>query len=60
MDWNSRALLRAFLLVGGLLYLGLGIARGQVFGMSLGIVAAALGGFGLWVDWSRQSTGREE
>jgi len=60
MNQNPRSLLRVFLLVGGLAYLGLSVARGEVFGMTLGFLAAVLGGFGLLWEWRQQSTGAEE
>jgi len=58
MDWDARTLLRGFLLVGGLLFLVLGLIRGELFDVGIGALAAVLGGFGLWYD--RQSTGTDE
>lgn len=56
MDWDGRTLLRGFLLVGGLLFLGAGLVRGELFDVGIGAFAAVLGGFGLWWEHNRQST----
>jgi len=59
MDRDFRTLLRGFLLVGGIVFLGLGVLRGDQFNVALGALAAAMGGFGLYWDWNRQTTGDE-
>lgn len=52
MDVTPRTLLRAFLLVGGLAFLGFGLLESSMFHLGIGILAGALGAFGLW--WERQ------
>lgn len=58
MDWDARTLLRGFLLIGGLLFVGVGLVRGEPFDVGIGAFAAVLGGFGLWYD--RRSAGPDE
>lgn len=60
MNRDFRTLLRGFLLVGGLVFFGLGVARGDLFNVGLGALAAVLGGFGLWWDYNRQSADHDE
>lgn len=56
MDLGFRTLLRVFLLVAGLVYIGLGIVRGSLFSIALGAAAVTLGTVGLWWEWNQQST----
>lgn len=60
MDWDARTLLRGFLLVGGLFFLGAGLVRGELFDVGVGGFAAVLGGFGLWWEYNRQSSAEGE
>ena len=58
MDWSFRTLLRAFLLVGGLVYALTGVLQGSMFDTGLGAVAVVLGAVGLWWEWqARESSG---
>lgn len=52
MDIAPRTVLRAFLLVGGLTFIGFGLLDSSMFHLGLGVLAAALGAFGLW--WERR------
>lgn len=49
-------MLRGFLLLGGVVLFGLGIAQGSSFNIGLGIVATVLGGFGLWWELQHQNS----
>ena len=51
MDWHPRTLVRIFLLVGGLVYVGSGLLSGSLPQLALGVAAAALGAFGLWWEY---------
>lgn len=57
MDVTPHTLLRGFLLIGGLAFVIYGLVDWSLFNLGLGIVAAVLGGFGLW--WEFQ-TAREQ
>ena len=56
MDWHPRTLVRIFLLVGGLVYVGSGVLSGSLAQLALGVAATALGAFGLWWEF-RESGG---
>jgi hypothetical protein len=57
MDWSFRTLLRAFLLVGGLVYVLTGVLQGSMFDTGLGAVAVVLGAVGLWWEWQARESG---
>lgn len=59
MDWTFRTILRGFLLVGGLAFVGFGAVEGTLFDLGIGIVAAVLGALGLWRERTERSEGRE-
>jgi hypothetical protein len=48
MAVGFRTLIRGFLLVGGLVFALQGAISGSLFDLGLGLVAALLGGVGLW------------
>ena len=48
MEWTFRAVVRAFLLVGGIAYLVYGVVEGGTFDVVLGAFAAVVGAIGLW------------
>ena len=48
MEWTFRAVVRAFLLVGGSAYLVYGLVDGTTFDVALGAFAAVVGAIGLW------------
>ena len=52
MDIGFRTLVCVFLLVGGLVFAGLG---GSMIRVGFGVGAAFLGGFGLWWEWRESS-----
>ena len=51
MDWSFRTVVRAFLLVGGLVYVGWGVLDGSMVTIGLGVLAAVLGVIGLWSEF---------
>lgn len=51
MDWTFRTVVRAFLLVGGVIYVVWGALDGSMVRLGLGVVAALLGAFGLWSEF---------
>ena len=51
MDLTPRTVLRAFLLVGGIAVLGLGIIEESLVQIGIGVVAMLLGGFGLYTQY---------
>jgi hypothetical protein len=55
IDIGFRTLVRAFLLVGGLIFLVQGAIDGSVSELGLGAMAVLLGGVGLWWEWRKQS-----
>ncbi|MFP4626474.1 MAG: hypothetical protein ACLFNI_07775 [Natronomonas sp.] len=52
MEWTFRTVVRGFLLVGGLIYVAWGILDGTQVTLVVGIIAALLGAFGLWWEFS--------
>lgn len=54
MDWSFRTLVRGFLLVGGLAYVAWGILDDSMVTLGFGILAAAIGAFGLWWEFGRE------
>ena len=54
MDIGFRVLVRVFLLVGGLAFAVVGGLEGSGGQVAFGVLAALLGGFGLW--WRRRES----
>jgi hypothetical protein len=50
MDVDVRLLVRVFLVVGGLAYVGWGLVDGGTTFLALGALAVALGLYGIWRD----------
>jgi hypothetical protein len=57
MDIGVRAVVRVFLLVGGLAFAIVGGLEGSGGQVAFGVFAALLGGFGLW--WRRRESTTE-
>jgi len=57
METDFRTLVRGFLLVGGIAFAAFGVVEGSTFNVGFGVVAAFLGGFGLW--WERREPSDE-
>ncbi len=53
-----RTLLRAFLLLGGLAYVLFGVVAGTSLDIGIGLLAATVGGIGLW--WERSAGGSDQ
>lgn len=54
MDVTPRTVLRAFLLIGGIAVLALGIVNESTTQLAVGAIAAILGGLGLYGEWQGQ------
>lgn len=57
MAGSYRTVLRAFLLLGGLAYVLFGTLAGTTLDIGIGLLAAIVGGIGLW--WERSAGSRE-
>jgi hypothetical protein len=56
MDFGFRTLVRLFLVVGGVAFAASGVSRGSTVRVGFGLLAALLGGFGLWWSYRESSS----
>lgn len=57
MDVSPRTLLRIFLLIGGVWMIWLWMSDGSTLNLAIGVLAAAVGGFGLWWEYQQSDEG---